>query len=277
MREFCLVLELLETFGYLATLLIGLSLGLIGSGGSILTIPVLVYLFNVDAVSATSYSLVLVGSTALIGVIRKHFDREVDWKIAFTFGAPAIAAVYSTRKFILPAIPDDFHILGQDFYKGFVLLVLFALLMLAASISMLRKPKTKDSSSHKVTQEPKNPTLIILEGVVTGVVTGLVGAGGGFLIIPALVVMGKLPMKLAVGTSLAIISMKSLIGFLGDYSNPDIQIDYGFLGVLVVLSGLGMLAGVGLSKKIDGQKLKTGFAWFVLAMAVLMLVKELAG
>lgn len=266
-------MELLDLFGYLATLLIGLSLGLIGSGGSILTIPVLVYLFGVDALSSTSYSLVLVGATALIGAVRKHFNKEVDWQVAFGFGAPAIMAVYGTRRFVLPALPETMAIGSWIVERSLLLLVFFALLMLVASLSMLRKQKevlASDTNSSK-----RNPMLIILEGLVTGVVTGLVGAGGGFLIIPALVVLGKLPMKLAVGTSLAIISMKSLIGFLGDHGNADIHINYPFLALLILLSGAGMFIGVALSKRIDGSKLKTAFAWFVLLMAVFMLYKEL--
>lgn len=266
-------MELLDLLGYLATLLIGLSLGLIGSGGSILTIPVLVYLFGVDALSSTSYSLVLVGATALIGAIRKHFSQEVDWRVAFGFGAPAIMAVYGTRRFVLPAIPETMAIGSWVVERGLLLLVFFAILMLVAALSMLRKRKEEDDPNEAGSK--RNPMLILLEGLVTGVVTGLVGAGGGFLIIPALVVLGKLPMKLAVGTSLAIISMKSLIGFLGDHGNTDIHISYPFLGLLVLLSGAGMFLGVALSKRIDGGQLKSGFAWFVLAMAVFMLYKEL--
>jgi uncharacterized membrane protein YfcA len=267
-------MDSLDIFGYFATLLIGLSLGLIGSGGSILTIPVLVYLFGIDTISSTSYSLVFVGGTALIGAVRKHMNKEVDWKVAISFGAPAIAAVYLTRRFVLPAFPHAIEISDWIVQRDLIILVFFAMLMLLAALSMLiQKKSTAESDVQK--GPSKNPLLIVLEGLFTGFVTGLVGAGGGFLIIPALVVLGKLPMKIAVGTSLAIISMKSLIGFLGDYGNSDIHIDFAFLALLIVLSGIGMLAGIALSKRIDGSKLKKAFAWFVLAMAVFMLFKEL--
>ena len=267
-------METLEVLGYLFTVLIGLSLGLIGSGGSILTIPVLVYLFQIDAISATSYSLVLVGATALIGAARKQRAGEVNWKVALIFGAPAIIAVYLTRKILMPAIPEAVALSGFVLERDFMILVFFALLMLSAAFSMLKKkPVPKETSEAK--EGHRSPVLIVGEGLVTGIVTGLVGAGGGFLIIPALVILGKLPMKIAVGTSLAIISMKSLIGFLGDHNNPDIQIDFGFLLLLILLSSAGMMLGVWLSKRIDGAKLKRGFAFFVLLMAIFMLIREI--
>ena len=206
----------METLGYLASLLIGISLGLIGGGGSILTVPVLVYLFSVEPVMATAYSLFIVGATSLVGVFPKYKEGLVNLKTAAIFGIPAIAAVYATRKWIVPAIPDHVMSIGDfELTKSVLMMLLFAVLMTAASISMIRDKSDKCVDCPEEEQKFNYP-LIMVEGIVVGILTGLVGAGGGFLIIPALVLLSKLPMKQAVGTSLLIIAMKSLIGFTGD-------------------------------------------------------------
>ena len=209
----------MEIVGYLAALVIGLSLGLIGGGGSILTVPVLVYLFHVNPEVATAYSLFIVGATSLVGVYPKYRLGDVNFKTALIFGVPSIAAVYLTRLLLVPMIPKTLFIVGDfHFTKALFLMLLFAVLMVFASISMIRKPKNP-----RLSEGPQvfNYPLILLEGTIVGILTGLVGAGGGFLIIPALVVLSNLPMKQAVGTSLLIIAAKSLIGFTGDLGkNP---------------------------------------------------------
>lgn len=263
----------MEVAGYLASLIIGVSLGLIGGGGSILTVPVLVYLFNVEPVMATAYSLFIVGTTSLAGVFPKYKAGEVNLKTALIFGIPSIAAVYLTRKIIVPAIPDELFSVGDiSVTKAMLLMVLFAVLMVFASVSMIRNKKGNNPDERPVEQSFNYP-VIFLEGVVVGILTGLVGAGGGFLIIPALVLLSKLPMKQAVGTSLLIIAAKSLIGFTGDLGER--IIDWNLMLSVTALAIVGIVAGNILSKKINGDKLKTGFGWFVLVMGIYILAKEI--
>ncbi len=264
----------MEFFGYLAATAIGISLGLIGGGGSILTVPVLVYLFGTEPVLATSYSLFIVGSTALVGAFPKWRNGFVDVKTALIFGVPSIAAVYMTRKWLVPLIPQEvFTVGGFVVTKAILLLVVFALLMIAASISMIRN---KGESEEKPASAAISPALryvvILLEGAVVGVLTGLVGAGGGFLIIPALVLFAKLPMKNAVGTSLLIIGMKSLLGFTGDLGHY--AIDWTLLFTVTGLAIGGIFVGNALSKRVSGEKLKVWFGWFVLLMGIYIIIRE---
>jgi uncharacterized membrane protein YfcA len=261
----------MEIFGYLASLVIGVSLGLIGGGGSILTVPVLVYLFHVDPVSATAYSLFIVGATSLVGVFPKYRLGEVNFKTALIFGVPSIAAVFLTRSFLFPLIPKVLFSVGEyQVSKPLMMMLLFAVLMVFASVSMIRKPKKEPSN-----QGPQvfNYPIILLEGTVVGILTGLVGAGGGFLIIPALVILSKLPMKQAVGTSLLIIAAKSLIGFTGDLGKT--TMDWSLLLMISGLAIVGIFIGSFLAKRIDADRLKKGFGWFVLVMGIYIIVKEL--
>lgn len=261
----------LEILGYAAASLIGISLGLIGGGGSILTVPVLAYLIGLDAVTSTAYSLFVVGLSSLVGSFNYMKKQLVSFKTALIFGLPALMAVFLTRKFLVPALPESFFTVGSFvFTKDIAIMVLFAILMIAASISMIRGRK----ESEDLGEEQKfNYPLILLEGAVVGVLTGLVGAGGGFLIIPALVVLSKLPMKMAVGTSLLIIAVKSLVGFLGDVSN--MEIDWTFLSIFSAISVVGIFIGGYLSNFISGAKLKPAFGWFVLIMGMYILGKEI--
>lgn len=263
----------MEILGYFASLLIGISLGLIGGGGSILTVPVLVYLFGVNPVLATAYSLFIVGTSSLVGSLPKYKQGLVNLKTAFIFGVPAIAAVFFTRKFIVPAIPNEVFNIG-DFVvtKSMLMMILFAILMVFASISMIRDKK-KIEVEEVAEKQKFNYPMILLEGAVVGILTGLVGAGGGFLIIPALVIFSKLPMKQAVGTSLLIIAAKSLIGFTGDLSNY--SMDWKLLLTVTALAIVGIFIGDAFSKKIDGNKLKKAFGWFVLIMGIYIIIKEL--
>ena len=262
---------MLEFIGYLGALLIGVVLGLIGGGGSILTVPLLVYVLVVDPVLATAYSLFIVGLTALVGTIRNLPKQLVDFRTAIVFAIPAFIAVYLTRKFVVPAIPDVLFT-SQSFIldKNMALMLFFALIMLMASHSMIKNKGKKELEEEDVQY---NYPLILIEGFIVGVLTGLVGAGGGFLIIPALVLLAKLPMKKAVATSLLIIAVKSLIGFIGDIQNLDIE--WVFLMVLSGLSVIGIFVGIYLNNFIDGKRLKKAFGYFVLIMAVVIIFKEL--
>ena len=260
----------MEILGYIASIIIGISLGLIGGGGSILTVPVLVYLFKVDALLATSYSLFIVGATSTIGSFDYFKKGLVNVKTAIVFGIPAIISVFLTRALIVPAIPNVLFNLGDfEFTKSIFIMVIFAILMIAASYSMIKKSTVKVETTEA---QKFNYPLILVEGGVVGILTGLVGAGGGFLIIPALVVLSKLPMKEAVGTSLVIIAAKSLIGFFGEGSGHGI--DWVFMLSISAFAIVGIFIGTYLSKKIDGNKLKPTFGWFVLVMGIYILLKE---
>ncbi len=261
----------MEIIGYLSSILIGISLGLIGSGGSILTVPVLVYLFSVDAVAATSYSLFIVGFTSAVGSIAYFRTGLVNSKTVVVFGIPSIIAVFFTRAYIVPAIPKEVITIGTFVItKSILLMLLFATLMVAASFSMI-KPRKK-TEEKKITPQKFNYPAILIEGLIVGVVTGLVGAGGGFLIIPALVLLSKLPMKEAIGTSLVIIAAKSLIGFCGE--GGETIINWGLLAMVSAFASLGIFIGMYLSKKIDGARLKPIFGWFVLIMGIYIIIKE---
>ena len=275
----------MEIIGYIGAILMGLSLGLIGGGGSILTVPILVYLFQVDAVLATAYSLFIVGLTSLVGSFSHIKLGNVHWRTAIVFGIPSIISVFLTRSYLVPRIPDPIMTFGQDpsggaalvITKSVGLLLLFAVIMVMAAYSMIKPSKKSgtDTLSNTEDVQPQfNYPLILAEGAIVGLVTGLVGAGGGFLIIPALVLLAKLPMKQAVGTSLMIIAAKSLIGFVGDMSGDEV-IDWNFLAVFSSIAVVGILLGSWLSKRIPGEKLKPTFGWFVLVMGTYIIIKEL--
>ncbi|HMO81897.1 MAG TPA: sulfite exporter TauE/SafE family protein [Pyrinomonadaceae bacterium] len=264
----------MEILAYIFAAAIGISLGLIGAGGSILTVPVLVYMAGVDPVLATAYSLFVVGSTALVGGVQNTFRRLVDIKTAILFGIPSIVAVYSTRAWILPSIPAELSLWSLAVSKGTGILLLFAALMVATSLSMIRGPgKANELLEAGKTTHSHHYGLVLLEGIGVGVLTGLVGAGGGFLIIPALVLLAGLEMKVAIGTSLFIIAMKSLLGFTGDI-HAGVEIDWPFLLLFTASSVSGIFIGTWLTKFIDGYRLKRGFGWFVLVMGIYMIFRE---
>ncbi|WP_276132459.1 sulfite exporter TauE/SafE family protein [Polluticoccus soli] len=262
----------MEILGYLAATLIGISLGLIGGGGSILTVPVLVYLFGIDVTLSTSYSLFIIGTTSLVGAYRNYRKGQVSIRTALLFGISSIATVYISRKFLLPVVPDVLFNIG-DFHvtRSFATMTLFAALMLFASLSMIKSNDSpaEPSKSHHGARFLSN---LLFAGIGVGLVTGLLGAGGGFLLIPVLVLLFRMPMKEAVGTSLLIIALNSLFGFAGDMGN--VTPDWKLLLTLTAIAISGILAGGMLSNRIDGKRLKKSFGWFVLIMAVYILIKE---
>jgi uncharacterized membrane protein YfcA len=329
--------------GYIAAIIIGFTLGLIGGGGSILTVPVLVYMLHINPVLATAYSLFVVGVSSTVGAFNYMKKGLLNYKTAIIFAVPSFIAVFLTRKFLVPAIPEQLFSIGKldittevlfilililamifvsllslnrifqgnkKHIKTFLLvtpaaimvflvrqflipripdnlivmgdftlsrdmgiMLFFAVIMLLAGLSMIRKNKSEEND-----KEPSgiiyNYPIIVLEGAIIGTITGIVGAGGGFLIIPALVLLARLPMKMAIGTSLLIIAVKSLAGFLGDLSNQ--SIDWVFLLSFTGLAIIGIFIGTYLSKFIDNQKLKKGFGWFVIIMSVYIILKELS-
>ena len=259
----------MEIIGYLASIGIGIILGLLGGGGSILAIPILVYFFHIDAVRASAYSLFIVGVTSFAGAIPKYKDHTVNVRTGMLFGLPSVVAIFVTRKWIIPSIPDTlFQLDSFVLSKRFLILGLFSFLMIVASWSLIRGRKEVQPDEHdwKI-------SLMIFEGLVIGFLTGLVGAGGGFLIIPALVWLTGLPFKTAVGTSLFIIAINALLGFLGDVLNYAMEWD--FLLTITALAVLGILAGNRIQKKISADKLKLIFGWSILVMGIWILFNEI--
>ena len=258
----------MEYLGYFLSIIIGLSLGLIGGGGSILAVPILVYLFKIHPEQATSYSLFIVGITAMFGTYSHYKLRNIKIKAALIFALPSVISLLFVRDFILPKIPSIIFT-ANDFAvtKNLVIMVVFAFLMIAASFSMIKESSPKDIIK-------RDDSLIIASiGLLVGFITGFLGAGGGFLIIPALLFFGNLPMKQAIGTSLLIIFINSLIGFGGDIING-FEIDYKLLFTISAIALMGMFIGTFLSKKIDGAKLKPAFGWFVLVMGIYIIFNE---
>ncbi|MDQ7005576.1 MAG: sulfite exporter TauE/SafE family protein [Ghiorsea sp.] len=256
--------------GLLASLLMGMTLGVFGAGGSILTVPILVFLMGVAASEATAYSLFIVGITAIFGAYTYYKQDLIQFKIGFVFAIPAFIGVYAVRLFLMPALPD--HIAsfgGYDLSKDALVLIVFSLIMIMAAYAMIKPSKVESTEQNKTLNFP----LIAVEGLVVGGVTGFVGAGGGFLIIPALVILAGLNMKQAVGTSLMIIAFKSLLGFVGDIQ-AGLVVDWILLFEIVGLSIIGVLIGERVARKVDGNKLKPAFGYFVLLMGLAILVRE---
>lgn len=254
----------MELLGYLAAAAIGVTLGLMGGGGSILTVPVLVYLFGVPAAMATGDSLFLIGATAAVGAALLARQKQVDGRAALVFLVPSFLTVWLTRRFLVPALPAQLGLLPL----GTALLLLFAALMLVTALGMLR-PRPEASEVGKVQLGRLVPSAL---GV--GVLTGLVGAGGGFLIVPALTLFARLPMKSAVGTSLAVIAANSLLGFFSDPSLAR-SASWPFLLTLTGLALAGMGVGTRLSRKISSAALRPAFGVFLLVMGAYMLSREL--
>jgi len=255
--------------GFIGALIVGFVLGLIGGGGSILTVPILVYLLGFNPIIATAYSLFIVGSSSLVGTIQKHKKQLVDFKTGLIFSFPSFLAVYLTRRYLVPSFPDTFFEIGNYILsKEVAIMLFFALIMLLSSLSMIKKKKEIE-----VTKKTQPYYITFIQGLIIGTITGIIGAGGGFLYVPALVLWAKLPMKKAVGTSLVIITLNSLIGFTGDIQNIDIQ--WTFLLTFSALTILGIIIGGYASKYVSNQSLKKGFGYFTLVMACYIMYMEL--
>lgn len=260
----------MEYIGYFAAILIGIALGLIGSGGSILTIPVLVYLFKMNPESATSYSLFIVGISSMVGAYRNYKLGTLKIKSAVIFSIPSLFSLLLIRNIVLPFIPITvFSVNDFVLSKDLLIMIVFASLMIIASFSMIKK-----STSNPVIVKEVNYQKLALIGFMVGLVTGFLGAGGGFLIVPALLFFGNLPMKQAVGTSLFIIFLNATIGFGGDVLSG-IQLNYQLLFTISAIAIVGMLIGTFLSTKIQGDNLKSAFGWFVLVMGMYIIFREL--
>jgi len=262
----------MDLIGYILAIVIGLLLSLLGGGGSILTVPVLVYIFQINPTLATAYSLLIVGTTsalASMNYLRKGLSSP---KTALFFSFPSFIMVFATRKYFIPLIPDEIVRFGEFILtKNTLIMLTFAILMVVASRSMIRKRQEVDTISEAMRRV--NYSLIFVEGLVVGTLTGFVGVGGGFLIIPVLTNFVKLPMKLAVGTSLMIIAINSLIGFTGDLGEQ--HFNWTFVGTFISLALVGVLIGTTLSKRLDNQQLKPAFGWFTLLVGTWILIKEL--
>jgi len=260
----------MEILGYVAAIGIGLSLGLVGAGGSILTVPVLVYLFGIDPTLATAYSLVVISATTSVGAFKNYQKQLVSFPVAFTFGLSSMLTVFLIRRFILPVIPSElFSSQGLVLHKSAATMLVFALLMLVAAYFMIaaKAPVQKGD-------KPATSTLkLLLYGIGAGLITGFLGAGGGFVLIPALVLVVQLPMKKAVGTSLLIIALNSLVGIAGDWGH--VQLDWVFAASLIALALLGLFIGVVLSAKLPDTLLKKYFGWFVFCMGLVVMLSEL--
>lgn len=234
---------------------VGISLGLLGGGGSILTVPLLAYVAGLDAQHAIATSLLVVGVTSAVGAITHARAGRVRWKIAAIFGAAAMAGAYGGGR-LAHLIP------------GNILLIAFSVIMIAAAVAMLR-------GRRDLTDESAGPlpvAKIILQGAVVGTISGLVGAGGGFLLVPALALLGGLPMPAAVGTSLVVISMQSFAGLAGHLSTE--AIDWKLAGMVTAAAVVGSIIGGLLTSRVDPAVLRKAFGWFVLAMAAFVLAEE---
>ena len=257
-----------QLFGYIGALMVGLVLGLIGGGGSILTVPLLVYLLGYNPVIATAYSLFVVGTTSMVGTFQKYKKGLVDLKTGLTFSFPSFIAVYLSRRYLVPNIPNILFNIGNfTLTKEMGIMIFFAIVMILASYSMIKNKKENGSS-----QEKQAYYKTFSQGLIIGAITGVIGAGGGFLYVPALVIWANIPMKKAVGTSLIIVTINSLIGFIGDIQI--LEIEWFFLLSFTLISIIGVILGAFLSKFISGEKLKKSFGFFTLIMAIYIIFRE---
>ena len=264
-------MEISQIIGYILAVFVGMTLGMLGSGGSILSVPILVYVMGIEPTLATAYSLFVIGTTSFVGGIHKAKQKLVDFNKVFLFGVPAVISVFITRKILVPRIPEIiFSTENFTLSKSVLIMVVFAFVMIFASVRMIKPLKERISTDG----ERLNYYRIALLGIFIGLLSGFVGAGGGFLIVPTLLFFAKNPIKMAVGTSLFIVSLQSLIGFLGDIMGHQI-IDWKLLIIFTLASIVGIFIGNFISKKVEDNKLKTSFGWFVLAMGIYIILREL--
>lgn len=259
----------MEIIGFMLTIVIGLLVGLFGGGGSILTVPVLVYLFAIPATLSTTYSLALVSITSLIAATPHVLQKKLSFKKILQFGIPSMLSLYTVRAYLLPSIPATFTLLGFEVEKNLFMMLFFSVLMLTSGIFMVKQKKNNPDCFDC----PYNHFVLMIAGLIEGIITGIVGAGGGFIIVPVLMIFGKLSLKQAVANSLFIIGVKSLIGFLG--SHDIFSIDFYFLVKILAIALIGMYFGIQLNKKLDAKQLKPIFGYFVVVMGCIILIKEL--
>lgn len=253
---------------YLLALITGIVLGLLGGGGSILTVPILVYILNINPVSATAYSLFIVGISSLVGAQRFMARNLINYKIGVFFAIPSILGVYVCRKWLVPALPEVINFFNCfTTNKDDFILVFFALIMLLSALSMLFSWNIR-----REFMSENNYLMIGVDGAIVGVITGFVGAGGGFLIVPALLLLTTIDIKRAVGTSLLIIALKSFIGFSAEISNI---LDWSLLLTFTFFCVVGILIGIYVSKYIKASSLKKSFGIFVMIMALFIIFKEI--
>ena len=261
----------LETIGFFGAFLTGIVIGLFGGGGSILAVPIFVYLFKLNPVIATSYSMFVVGSSAAIGTLINIKKKLIEYKTALIFTLPALVSVSLTRRFLIPNIPDT--LLSFESFavtKEMGLMLFFSSIIILSSVLMMRKPRIGVATK---TTTKKNYGLLIFIGLGVGVLTGLLGAGGGFIIVPALVMFARLTIKQAVATSLIIITFNSIIGFSSDVFL--LKIEWNFLTLFTALSVAGIFIGTYISSFVRESTLKINFARFMIVMAAVIIFKEL--
>ena len=272
---FCGKIYPMIVLGYVLGLVIGTCLGMMGAGGAILTIPVLTYLFGISPGISTTYSLFIVGITALIGTFGYIRNGLFSFKALVFFGLPSMASVYLSSAFLLPSVPKIIGtVAGMEVSKDLLIMVLFSVLMILSAIVMIRSSRAIRKDEYAETRRFRYG-LILLIGSAVGMVTAFLGAGGGFLIIPALVILGNLPMKKAVGTSLMLITINSLLGFVSKSNSIEIVVDWHFLLLFSSLTIAGILTGVWASRYVSGERLKFYFGYFVLVLGFIVLGQEI--
>jgi uncharacterized membrane protein YfcA len=264
----------MEVFGYICAMLVGISLGALGMGGSILTIPIMVYLMHVSPVDATGYSLFVVGVTSAVGVVKYIRKDLVDLQTALVFALPSILAVFLTRTFLVHSIPDPILDLpGLRLSKDLCIMLFFASLMVLIAWNMIR-----DTSIYEPVKKEfhwSGFVWLIFLGLVSGLLTGLAGIGGGFIIIPALVLLAKTPIRMSVGTSLLIITINAFIGFAGELIVRQDAIDFKFLFLFALFSVAGIFVGFSWASRVVSSQLKKIFGWLVLVIGVCIFIKEI--
>ncbi len=263
-------MEILHILGYLGALITGIVLGLLGGGGALLSIPVLVYLFKIEPQLATSYSLLLVGISATSGSYQNIRKKLVDYNAALYYGVPSIIAVYSVRRWVMPNLPKViFHMGSYPVDKNLFILIILAAVMFVAAYKMITAaPAVENETEHKI-----DHIQLAFFAILIGSFLGLVGAGGGFLMVPALMYFANVHTKKAIATSLLLVAVNSFIGFLGDMRSH-VQIDWLFFFAFAFFSIAGVFIGHYLATYIHNNKLKKYFGWFILITAIFIVVKE---